>query len=264
MPISPRLVRTIDPRGKNVIAPTKAFTRAVLSLSPARRASIRQACSGSVGLPIRPGSRDCFVDVGDRHDLAHRVGDGVAEVGVSGALHTAMVLEGDDRRQRTKPLGLHEDFGAEGRVRLDQLPFPFVEGAWLLHDLERNPCLPDVVQEGSFHERGSRRRVESDLFADQQAQHRDVHGVAVRQVLVLFDGENLPKRRIAARNLEDEQLDEIAHRDWIETSSRTHRLEGLLRRAGAIPRRLDRADRSARRATVGPANVCRAAPAARG
>ena len=65
--------------------------------------------------------------------------------------------------------------------------------------------------------------------------------MAVRQILVLLDRENLSERRVAARHSRQKQLHEIADRDRIEPLAGRHLLERLLRaherlRVGRIQR----------------------------
>jgi hypothetical protein len=51
-------------------------------------------------------------------------------------------------------------------VRFHHAPLALVERARLLQDLERNPRLPDVVQERRFGKRRRRGGIEPDLLAD--------------------------------------------------------------------------------------------------
>src|SRR5262245_48439989 len=53
--------------------------------------------------------------------------------------------------------------------------------------------------------------------------------MAVGEVLVLFDGEDLTERGVAARNTRQQQLYEVADRDGIEPLAVRHLLEGFLR-----------------------------------
>ena len=167
-----------------------------------------------------------------------------------------MMLECHDRRERPQPVDLHENLGAEHRVRLDQFSFAPVERAGLLDDFERDPRLADVVQERGFDERGDVQLVQPELLAEQQAQHRDVDRVAVRQVLVHLDGENLAQRGVAARHAVDEQLHEIADRHEIELLAGGGVVEGFLRqhqRLGIV--RIERAGRSVRPLPRAPSRV---------
>ena len=172
------------------------------------------------------------------------------------------MLEGDDRRQRTQPLDLNQDFRAECRVRFHHFPLALVERARLLEDAERDPRLADVVQERGFDQRGSRRFVEAHLLAEQQAEHRDVHRMAVGQVLVLLDGEDLSERGVAARHFVDEELDEIADGDGVELPARRNRFERLLCEYQRLfVRRVERASRRVGPLMRAPARVERDQPA---
>ncbi len=105
--------------------------------------------------------------------------------------HAAMMFERHGRRERMQSFGLYQDLRTQRRVRLDHPPLGLVECARLPHDVERNLCLADVVQQRRFDERRQRRFVQPDLLAEQQAEHRHVHRVTVGQVLVLLDGQDL-------------------------------------------------------------------------
>ena len=53
------------------------------------------------------------------------------------------------------------------------------------------------MQQRGFRERRRRCVIEAELLADEQAQRRDVDRVAVGQVLVELDGEDLSERGVA-------------------------------------------------------------------
>ena len=110
-----------------------------------------------------------------------------------------MMLERDGRRERPQAFDFDEDLRAERRVCLHHPALAAIERARLAQDLERNPRLADVVQERRFPERRGRRIVEPELPADQQAERRDVDRMAVGQVLVQLDRQNLSERGAAAR-----------------------------------------------------------------
>ena len=101
--------------------------------------------------------------------------DGLSKIRIARALHAAMMLERDRRRQWMQALALHQDFGAERGVRFDQLAFLLVERSRLLDHFERNLRLAHVVEQCGFDQRGQRRFVESHVLAEKQAQHRHVH-----------------------------------------------------------------------------------------
>src|SRR5262245_44561625 len=65
------------------------------------------------GILIRPRAGDRLVDVGHRDDLAHRMWNRLAEIGIAAALHAAMMFECDGGCERMKTVGLHENLGAE-------------------------------------------------------------------------------------------------------------------------------------------------------
>ena len=85
------------------------------------------------------------------------------------------------------------------------------------------------MQHRRLDEDGERLLIERELFAEQQAEHRDVYRVAIGQVLVLLDGENLRERRIARGHAAHQQLDEIANGPDVEETIRRQLLERLLR-----------------------------------
>ena len=112
-----------------------------------------------------------------------------------------MVFERHRRRERPEALDLGQDLGAEDRVRLHHLALAAIERARLPQDVQRNARLADVVQQRRLRQRAGQLLVEPELLADQQTQGGDVHGMAVGQVLVQLDREDLAERRAAARNL---------------------------------------------------------------
>ena len=85
------------------------------------------------------------------------------------------------------------------------------------------------MQQRRLDERRLELVVEPQLRAEQEAEHGDVDRVAIGQVLVLLHRENLSERRVAARDLVNEQLHEVAYRHRVERLPGCDRLEGFLR-----------------------------------
>jgi hypothetical protein len=122
------------------------------------------------------------------------------------------------------------------------------QGARFLDDLQRNARFADVMEQRRLHHRRQRGVVETDLAGDHQAEERHVDGVAVGQVLVLFDGEDLSERGVAPGHARQQHLHQIPDRHRIELLAVGDVLEGLLgphQRLG-----VGRIERSGRR--IGP------------
>src|SRR5262249_48030336 len=126
---------------------------------------------------IGTSPREGLVNVRDRDYLAHDVRHVATQIGIAAASRTPMVLERHQRRQRAQSLGLHQDLGAQRRVRLNELSLTLGEGPRLFHDVEWDSGLADVVEDRCFHERRHGSLVEAQLPAEQEAQYCNVHGV---------------------------------------------------------------------------------------
>jgi hypothetical protein len=136
-----------------------------------------------------------------------------------------VVLECHGRRERLEAVDADEDLGAEDRVRLHHFSFALVERARLAQDLERDASLANVMQERRLAQCRSRRRIEAELTADQQAQRRHVHRMAVGEVFVQLDCENLSERGAAAGDLADQQLHDLADGHQVHALAARHVVE---------------------------------------
>ena len=119
-----------------------------------------------------------------------------------------------------QPFGLDQDLGAKRRMRLDRPALglssapgfaTMSSGIWVLPTSCSSAASTSAAMSGF---------VQADLLAEQQAEHRHVDRVAVGQVLVLLDGENLSERSVAAGDLVNQQLNEVADGDDVERLAR--------------------------------------------
>ena len=217
---------------------------------------------GHRGFLVRPRAGHRLVDVGHRDDLTEEVRHGGLEIGIAGAVDAAMVLERHGRRERPQAVDFDEDLRAVGRVRLHHPPLALVERARLLQNLERNPRLADVVQQRRLGERRGRRLIESDLLADEQAERRHVDRMAVGEVLVELDRQNLAERGVARGDLLNQQVHDVADRRQVDPLARHHVVERPLgERQRQLVRRIQRAARRVGPLHGLPARVERHEPA---
>ena len=110
-------------------------------------------------------------------------------------------------------------------MRLHHPPLALVERARLLQNLERDLRLADVVKERRFSQCRGRVLIEPELTPNQQAQGRDVDRVAVGEVLVQLDRENLTQGGVARGDLLNQQLHDVADGREIDALASHHIVE---------------------------------------
>ncbi len=107
-------------------------------------------------------------------------------------------------------------------MRLHHPTLALVESARLLENLERNSCLADIVEQRGLSEGRRRCLIEAKLPTDEEAQRRNVDRVAIRQVLVELDRENLTEGGVTGSNLLNQQVDDVANRGEVDPLARHH------------------------------------------